>query len=120
VLRPTTVKLPFEAASWSAEHVAFAEATSTQAFAREVPPVAAPARPLSGGASVSRPGMKLAGALVESVSRRAVEVLLTRGGRAYRVPVEQVTFSGKDLIVGGQADALVPFYSDQELEANVR
>ena len=120
LIRSTTVKLPLEAATLWADRVSFAEATSTQAFAREIPPVAAPARPLSGRTPVSVPGATLAGALVETQTHRAVELIVSRGGSKYRVPIEQVTASGKELLVTGGESALALYIGDREIEEELR
>ena len=116
VIRSNTVKLPLDKASWTTNEVSFADATSTRAFAREVQPVAAPARPVTARTPLSVPGTRLAGALVDSVSRCARELLLTRSGRVYRVAVEQVTFSGKDIVIANRGESLERFYSDDSIE----
>src|SRR3990170_337886 len=70
LFRPTEVKLPFSiAAAWDDGSLSL-DCTSDQAFGREVPPVAAPAMPLSARTPVSA-GDRLAGALVSRDSRRA-------------------------------------------------
>jgi len=115
-IRPVTVKLPFDKATWDSERVSFAEATSKQAFAREVPPVAAPARPVTAKTAVSIPGGRLTGALVDSDSRRAEELLLALGGTLHRAPVDQVTFSGKEILVAARADSLARYYRDDAIE----
>jgi len=118
--RSNTVKLPFDTATWTADHVTFPAATSIQAFAREVPPVAAPALPLSGNTPLSIPGARVAGALICARTQQTTELLLTRGGVAYRVPVDQATFSGKELLVTTRADALERFYGNGQIEEAVR
>jgi len=57
---------------------------------------------------------------VDGATRRAHEVLIEREGRVYRVPAEGVTFEGKTLHPGVQPDALVPYYSDEDLRERVR
>src|SRR5205807_707774 len=60
LLRKRTVKLPLNAATgWSTDYVAFDGITSEAAFAREVPPAAAPARPMSLETPVAMPGARL-------------------------------------------------------------
>ncbi len=120
LIRPTTIKLPLEMASLSKDGLAFTEVTTAQAFAREVPPVAAPARPLSAATPVSMPGTRLAGALVAQRSRRLAGLLLSRGGSLYTMPVDQVTFTGKELHPAGQADSLTRYYADEEFAEAVR
>ena len=120
LIRRTTVKLPFEAASLVAGHVNFAGATSAQALAREVPPVAAPARPLSAGTPVSVPGTTVAGVLVDTNTHQAVELIVSRGGSKYRVRLDQVSPSGKELLVTGGESALTLFVSDAEIEEGLR
>ena len=66
----SSVRLPFTSVtSWSDDSVRIA-ANSFQAFAREIPPVAAPARPLSSDTPISHPGTKFAG-LVSPPDRTA-------------------------------------------------
>lgn len=117
LIRSTTVKLPLDKATWTADQVSFPEATSTQAFAREVQPVAAPARPVTARTPLSMPGTRLAGALVDSRSRIAPELLVARGGRIHRVPVDQISFSGKDMVLSIRGDALDAFHDDESIEA---
>jgi len=113
VIRPNTVKLPLDRATWTAERLSFAEATSAQAFGREVPPVAAPARPVTARTPSSMPGTHLTGALVDSATRNARELLVTQGGNTYRVPTDQVTFSGKGVVIPARGDYLDRYYDDE-------
>src|SRR5437899_8012075 len=67
LVRKSNVRLPLSAAtSWSAEYLAFDGTSSEAAFAREVPPVAAPARPISAETPVAMTGVRLAGVIIES------------------------------------------------------
>lgn len=119
-LKPVTVRLPLEAATeWDDEHVAFDQTTSKAAFGREVPPIAAPSRPLSQETPIAGGGM-LEGVLVSPATRRATEVLIEREGRVYRVPVEGVTFDGKTMHPGVQPDAMIPYYTEDEMRERVR
>jgi osmotically-inducible protein OsmY len=118
-LRRTTVKLPLDQANLTDDGLAFAEVTSAQAFAREVPPVAAPARPLSAETEVSLPDTRLDGALLNADTRHAVALLLSRGGSAYKLALDQASFAGKELHVAGQLDALKPYYRDEDLTETV-
>jgi osmotically-inducible protein OsmY len=119
VVRSTTVKLPLDKAAWTAERVSFPEATSAQAFAREVQPVAAPARPVTAHTPLSMPGTRLAGALVDSHLRTAQELLVSRGGNTYRVPTDQVTFSGKDIVIAARGASLDRYYDDESIQEGV-
>lgn len=112
----TSIKLPFSAVpDWSDERVSF-DCTSRQAFAREVPPVAAPARPLSADAATSMPDARLSGLLVEPTTRRASEVIIRLpGGLKGRLPVRDVSFEGKMLRIAAQAESLAPYLKDEEL-----
>lgn len=111
-----SVKLPFtEALRWS-EDALYLSANSFKAFAREVHPVAAPSRPISTDTPTAHAGTKLAGLVISPQSRKATEVLISRGvGRAFRVPVSQVVFDGKTLTLGFQTDNLAEFRSDDEI-----
>src|SRR5205807_1887480 len=116
LLRRTTVKLPLNAATgWSADYLAFDGLASDAAFARELPPVAAPARPISVDTPVAMPGARLAGALVERSSRRARALLIRREGELYQVRCDEARFMGKELHPGVQPQNLVPYLADDEL-----
>jgi len=118
--KAVTVRLPLEpATAWDDGFLAFDDTTSAAAFARELPPIAAPSRPISRETPVSG-GCRLAGLLVDRATRRAREVLLDRGGKMYRVPVAGVAFEGKTLHPGVQPDALVPYYPEDELRDRLR
>ncbi len=119
-LKAVTVRLPLEAATGSDDGLlAFDETTSTAAFGRELPPIAAPSRPVSRETPLAIGG-RLAGVLLDPATRRAHEVLIEREGRTYRVPAAGVTFNGKTMHPGVQPDALVPYYGDEELRVRVR
>jgi len=115
IFRSNTVKLPLDKATWTAERVSFVEATSVQAFSREVQPVAAPARPVTARTPSSMPGIRLAGALVDSDSRTARALLVTRGGSTYLAPTGQVTFSGKGIVIAARGDSLDRYYDDESI-----
>ncbi len=122
LLWQSVAKLPFALASeWSDDFVAF-DCTSAQAFRHEMPPVAAPARPLSAETPVSAPGAKLAGALVSRTDRRARELLIAHGivGQKRRVPVDQLAFEDKTLTVAVQAEKLPAYVDDSALRRHVR
>src|SRR3990170_5409379 len=70
LFRPVEVRLPFAiAAAWDDGALSL-DCASGQAFGRELPPVAAPAMPVSARTPVSAAEVRLAGALVERESRR--------------------------------------------------
>ena len=118
--RASTVRLPLQpATAWEDEFLAFDEMASTSAFGREIPPIAAPSRPVSRETPVSGGG-RLAGLLVDQATRRAREVLLDRGGKTFRVPAEVASFEGKTLHPGVQPDALVPYYAEDETRERLR
>jgi osmotically-inducible protein OsmY len=109
----SSIRLPFTSvSSWSDDSVRIA-ANSFKAFGRQIPPVAAPARPLTSGTPVSSPGAKFAGLVIREHDRRAVEVILSRGvGGLYRVPLEDVSFTGKTMTIAVQPEQLVRYYPD--------
>ncbi|HET9477338.1 MAG TPA: BON domain-containing protein [Dehalococcoidia bacterium] len=120
IFRARTVRLPLEAATeWGDECVAFGQATSNAAFGREVPPVAAPSRPVSEETPIAGGGT-LAGLLVSRATRRAGEVLIERGGRVYRVPVEGISFQGKTMYAGVPSDPMVPYFGEDELRERAK
>src|SRR3990172_6692546 len=97
LFRPVEVRLPFSIATAWDDSALSLDCTSDQAFGRELPPVAAPALPLSARTPVSAAEVRLAGALVERESRRVSRLLLTAGllTRDTRaVDVREVTLVG--------------------------
>jgi len=111
----TAVKLPFSALlSWSEQQVRF-DCTSRQAFAREITPIAAPARPLSRLTPLSVPAARLKGLLIDIASRRVTDVIIKRGSEKNRVPVGDVSFDGKTLRVPEHGWELRLYLSDVEL-----
>ena len=124
VLRASSVKLPLSAASgWSDSEIAFDGLTSAQAFSREVPPLAAPARTLSPETPLSLAGARLAGLLVDRIERKATAVLIRQGvaaARESRVGVDQVSFEGKTMHLAVQTEGLPVYRSDDELRELVR
>ncbi len=123
ILRSRSVKLPFSAAAeWSADGVLL-ECTSGQAFRREVPPVAAPARPLSRRTPVSLARVRLAGALVERRERRVTHLLFKLAIPPFgerRAGLEEVSLEGGRLELTVQPRALALHRSDEELHRLVR
>jgi osmotically-inducible protein OsmY len=116
-----SIRLPLSAASgWDDGHVAFS-ATSTAAFAHEIPPVAVPSRPVGDDTPISAPGARFAGAAVSLTDRRVVEVLIAAGlSGAYRVPVSEVTFEGKTLAIGSQLESLPRYRPDERILDDIR
>lgn len=117
--RQTSVRLPFSAAvAWSGARVAFA-CRSAQAFARELPPVAAPARPLSVSTPVSVAGATLVGLLVEPTHRAATDILLRIGREERRAHLQDLRWEGKTLGLTVQPEALPLYVADEELVRRV-
>ncbi|HEV8573753.1 MAG TPA: BON domain-containing protein [Dehalococcoidia bacterium] len=111
----TSVKLPLSALlSWSEQQVRF-DSTSRQAFAREIPPIAAPTRPLSRLTPLSIPAARLDGLLIDVPSRRVTDVIIKRARETDRVPVADVSFDGKTLRVPEHGWELRLYLSDAEL-----
>jgi osmotically-inducible protein OsmY len=123
LFRPVEVRLPFAiAAAWDDGALSL-DCTSDQAFGRELPPVAAPAMPISARTPVSAAEARLAGALVERESRRVSRLLLaagmlTRHTRA--VDVREVTLERGAVQLAAQLDALPVYRPDPELLQAVR
>jgi hypothetical protein len=112
----TSVKLPSSASpQWSDDRITL-DCTSRQAFAREIPPIAAPARPISLKTPVSLPGARLAGLLVEPGRRLATDIIIRQRGAKRRVPVEDVSFEGKALRIATHGENLRLYQTDDELE----
>ena len=123
LFRPVEVRLPFSIADAWDDGALSLDCTSDQAFGREVPPVAAPAMPISARTPVSAAEVRLAGALVERESRRVSRLLLaagmlTRHTRA--VDVREVTLEGGVVHLAAQLDALPVYRPDAELLQAVR
>ena len=93
-----SVKLPASAVESFTEGAVYIAASSTKAFARELPPIAAPARPVSSQTPVSRRGMRFAGVILDTTDKRVTEVLVSRGPTTYRAPVSKLAFDGKTLM----------------------
>ena len=123
ILRPLEVKLPFSTASqWDHRSLSL-DCTSGQAFGRQIPPVAVPPRPLSGKTPLSVRGARLAGALIDSTSRRASHLLLSWGLLApalRRISVRGVTLEGGMIKLAVQKGALQIYRPDSELAEAVR
>ena len=123
IFRPSEVKLPFSIATDWDDNAVSLDCTSDEAFGREIPPVAVPARPLSAATPLSVAGARLAGALVERASRRASHLLLNSGLFASDrriIPVSQVTLEGGAIRLAAQTHALPVYRRDSELLQAVR
>lgn len=118
----SSVKLPFSAVSHWSDASIFIEANSFKAFAREIPPMAAPARPLSGNTPIALPGARLSGLIVGTADRRAKELLLALGParRLHRLPIAQAHFEGKAIALEVQAHSLPQYESDANIAAHIR
>jgi osmotically-inducible protein OsmY len=114
------VKLPFTLVkAWDRDLVDI-DATSFHAFAGEIPPVAAPSRPISVDTPVAHPGARLAGFLVRTTDRRATEALIGKGvSGVFRIPISEVSFEGKVLALGRSFENLAPYSGDEEITQRV-
>jgi osmotically-inducible protein OsmY len=115
-----SVKLPMSAVESLTEGAVYIAASSTKAFAREIPPIAAPARPVSSQTPVSRSGMRFAGVILDTTDKRVTEVLISRGLATYRAPVSKLTFDGKTLMFTAALEQLPEYRDDTEILAGIR
>jgi len=116
-----SVKLPMTAVKSFAGSAVYIAATSYRAFAREVPPVAAPARPVSSDTPLSRGGLRFAGALLNVDSHYHVaEVLVSRGFTNYRVPLNQIEFQGATLRFTVAPDDLPEYHFDDDILEQIK
>lgn len=114
-----SVRLPFSAAQeWDDDHISFG-CTSVEAFAREVPPLAVPARPVSEKTPIAVGGLSLTGALVRASDRRATEALLRHGFNEYRVRTEDVAFEGKTMTLSIHVENMPLYRPDSVLREDV-
>lgn len=110
-----SVKLPFSAATrWNEASVELS-CESAAAFAREVPPIAAPARPISADVPVAAGASRVIGALVIKPTRRLAEMIVRIGPRRVRVPASEVSFEGKVLHITTAPDTLPEYRPDEEI-----
>jgi osmotically-inducible protein OsmY len=115
-----SVKLPASAVESFAEGAVYIAASSAKAFAREVPPIAAPARPVSSQTPVSRSGMRFAGVILDTTDKHVTEVLISRRLATYRAPVSKLTFEGKTLMFTAAHEQLPEYRDDTEILAGIR
>lgn len=122
LLRAASVRLPFSIArEWSDELMGL-ECGSEEAFARKVPPVAAPATALSTRSAVSSE-LRLRGLIIDKPGRRATHVLLSAGGllaSERAVATEEVSLRGGTLTLAVQPERLTPYRSDEQLLREVQ
>jgi osmotically-inducible protein OsmY len=110
-----SVRLPFTvAARWSESGIDLS-CTSVEAFAREVPPVAAPARPVSHETPVAIPERRILGALVNGPTKRVTALIVQSGSRRLSVPAAEVSFEGKVMHVTTAPETLQEYRSDGEI-----
>ncbi len=116
----SSVRLPLSAATgWSDGHITFG-CTSTQAFARELTPSAALARPLSASTPIGLAGAALVGAVVDTGRRIASEILVRHGGNEQRIRAADVSFEGKAIVITAQTDAMAVYRSDAAIAEAVQ
>lgn len=119
--RQQSVKLPMTAVKSLDAGAVYIAASSFKAFAREVPPIAAPARPVSIDMPVSQQGIRFAGGLLNIDSYYHVaEVLLSGRFTTYRVPVSQLDFEGATLRFISKPDDLPRYYFDEDILEQIK
>jgi osmotically-inducible protein OsmY len=114
-----SVKLPMSAVKSLAEEAVYMAASSMKAFAREIPPIAAPARPVSAETPVSRGRTRFAGVILNTDGNRVTEMLVARGLTTYRVPISQLAFEGKTLTFTSAPNELPEFRTDSDVLARI-
>ncbi len=112
------VRLPFSAATAWSESAIDLGCTRPEAFSREIPPVAAPSRPISDETPMALAGSKVSGALVNTQTRRATSLIVRVGAKRLRVPASDVTFEGKTLRLTVQPEALEEHRTDEDIAAD--
>jgi osmotically-inducible protein OsmY len=116
-----SVKLPMTVVKSLDGRAVNIAATSDKAFAREIPPVAAPARPVSSDTPLSRAGLRFDGALLNVDSHYHVaEVLVSRGLTTFRVPLSQVDFEGATLRFVSAPEDLPQYYFDDDILEQIK
>jgi osmotically-inducible protein OsmY len=116
-----SVRLPMTAVKSLGSGAVHIAATSYKAFAREVPPVAAPARPVSSGTPLSSGGLRFAGALLNVNGHYQVaEVLVSRGFTTYRVPLSRVGFQGATLQFTSAPGELAEYHFDDDILEQIK
>lgn len=116
-----SVKVPMSAVKSLEGSAVYIAATSYNAFAREIPPIAAPARPVSSDTPLSSGGLRFAGALLSVDGQYHVaEVLVSRGFTTYRVPLNQVGFLGATLTFTTAPDELAEYQFDTDILEQIK
>jgi len=110
-----SVRLPFSVSTRWSETGIEVSCTSVEAFAREVPPVAAPARPISHETPVAVPGAHVLGALVNGPTKRVTALIVQSGSRRLSVPAPEVSFEGKVMHVTTAPETLHEYRFDEEI-----
>lgn len=112
------VRLPFSTASaWSESNVHLT-CTQSEAFSREIPPVATPSRPISTETPMALAGSRISGALVSTRTRTATFLIVRLGTRQVRVAISDTTFEGKTLRINVQPEALDEHRTDGDIAAD--
>lgn len=112
------VRLPFTAASDWSESAIDLTCTRSEAFSREIPPVAAPSRPISNETPMALAGSNISGALVNTQTRRASSLIVQFRGKQLKVPTSDLTFEGKTLRINVQPEALEEHRTDEAIAAD--
>ena len=112
------VRLPFSTASAWSESAIDLTCTQSEAFSREIPPVAAPSRPISPETPMALAGSKVSGALVNAQTRNATSLIVRLGARQLKVAVSDITFEGKTLRINIQPVALEEHRTDGDIAAD--
>lgn len=110
-----SVRLPFTTATRWSEKTMQLSCGSREAFAREVPPIAAPARPISIETPVALTEGRLLGALVNPTTRQMLEAILKHGNKRIRVAASDLSFEGKVLHVTTTPETLPEYRTDEEM-----
>lgn len=111
------VRLPFSVASSWSESAVHLTCTRTEAFSREIPPIATPSRPISTETPLAPAGSRLTGALVNRKSRKVTALIVRLGAKLLRVRTADVIFEGKTLRLTVQPNTLPEHRTDRDIVA---
>ena len=111
------VRLPFSTASAWSESDVHLTCTQSEAFSRELPPVATPSRPISTETPMALADSRISGALVSTQARTATFLIVRLGTRQVRVAISDTTFEGKTLRINVQPEALDEHRTDGDIAA---
>lgn len=116
------VKLPVTAVKAIEDDGIYIAVSSFRAFAREVPPIAAPSRPVSNATLLSTGGFRLAGVIlsVTDATYGVSEILVSRSFTTYRVPIEQIAVQAATLTLTSASDELTEFQADSDILDQVK